>query len=338
MRTWAFCFLFCTSALFGADFQLKERIQKAKSDDYIVTEANKMITVVAIRSSNPNTLILEEISIPAENLKKRPTSWAEWVKNKAPGHTSWSMIEIDLQNGQLLECYSFSRAAWINLTRQESLLSTLLTLKLKPIDTGKRRRIGPPPSSGELDIRKIWNPPLIFEGEKVENGDFDVFEANWPDDGTELSGKIVSLYFDREKRFPLPFWIQVDTTHATAALRTIDSGKNLPSTHRNLPRRVPEFVGSPQKTETGLRLSLKSPKYYREFELFAIDITEREKQIYPIAQFLTRQNEESLSLEIDREQLNLILEPDHRYKWLLVPVGHSESYTESSKPFTWSDQ
>lgn len=338
MKNWLFCFLFAATLTFGAELRLQERLEKAKSGDFIVTEANKMITLLAIRSNNPHTVILEEISAPVSHLKKMPDSWGEWVKAKAPGHTSWSMIEIDLQSGQVLECYSFSRSAWIQVSQNESFIATLLHLPMKSTPTDKRKRIGPAPLDGEPDFRKSWNPPLVFEGKKVENAHFDVFEALWPKDGTELSNQQITLYFDKEKRFPLPFWVQVDTSHATAALRTIDSGKNLPSLYRSLPRRVPEFIGQPQKTEQGIRLSLKSPKYYRQFELFAIDITTKEKHICPITHSLVQGEEEFLTIEIDQESLQETLEPNHRYTWLLVPVGHSESYTESQKPFVWSSK
>jgi hypothetical protein len=336
MRYWILYFFCCAATVFGTDFHLKERLEKAKSGDYIVTEANKMVTLLAVRSNPSHTVILEEISAPLSNLKKMPSSWAEWVKAKAPGHTSWSMVEIDLQNGKILECYSFSRSAWIQVSQNESLLATLFNLPLKTIAADKRKRIGPPPLNDESDFRKVWNPPLIFEGKKVENAHFDVYETTWPKDGSELSNQEVSLYFDQEKRFPFPFWVQVDTSHATAALRTIDSGKNLPALHRTLPRRVPQFIGSPQKTAQGLRLSLKSPPYYRQFELFAIDITTKEKQICPVTHSLVQSDDEFLTIEVQTEALEEVLKPDHRYTWLLVPTGHSESYTESHKPFVWS--
>lgn len=337
MKRWVCCFLFASAAVFGTEFQLKERLEKAKTGDYIVTEAGKMVTVLAVRSLTPHSIILEEITAPVQNLKKMPASWPEWVKAKAPGHTSWSMIEIDLKTGQLLECYSFSRAAWIHLSKQDSLIATLLKLPLKDIEPDRRRRIGPAPAPGEPDHRKLWNPTLVFEGKKLENALFDVFETNWPQDSSELSGKTVSLYFDKDKRFPLPFWIQVEAAHGIASMRTIDSGKSLPSPYRTLPRRVPEFIGAPQKTENGIRLSLKSPKYYRQFELFAIDVTTQEKQIFPITHCLSRGEEELLTLEISQDELKQVLQPDHRYTWLVVPTGHSESYTESLKPFLWTE-
>lgn len=336
MKKWILCFLATSSFLFGGEFYLKDRFQKARPGDYIVTEANKMVTVLAIRSMTPQTMILEEISAPLQNLKKIPESWADWVRAKAPGHTSWSMTEIDVTTGQVLECYSFSRASWIQLSSKESLLATLLHLPLKTIDPDKRRRIGPPPSPDEADYRKEWNPPLVYEGKKIEHALFDVFETLWPQDGTEMAGKTVSLYFDKEKKFPLPYWIQIDASAATASLRTIDGGKSLPSPYRCIPRRVPEFIGAPQKSEKGIRLSLKSPNYYCEFELFAIDVTSREKQIHPISHSLVRGEGEFLSVEIKEEDLSEILQPDHRYTWLLVPAGHSESYTESVKPFLWT--
>ncbi len=95
---------------------------------------------------------------------------------------------------------------------------------------------------------------------------FDAYQTVWPADGSELSGQNVQIYFDREKLLPLPAWIQVETAHATAALRTIDAGSNLPVVYRIIPRRVPEFVGTPLKTENSLKLCLKSQKYYKQFE------------------------------------------------------------------------
>lgn len=338
MRIGLFCFIFCFSVCFGGEFRLKDRLEKAKAGDYIVTEANQTITLLAIRSITPKTLVLEEISAPSRNLEKKPSSWAEWVLDSAPGHTSWSMMEIDLQSGQILECFSFSRSSWVHLSQNESLFANLLQLPLKRLPQDQRKKIGPPPMDGEADRRKIWNPPLYLNGKEIKGAQFEVFTGVWPKDGSELSNRDVCLYFDKEKRVALPFWIQVETAHVTGALRTIDSGKNLPVIHRSIPRRVPEFVGLPQKTENGVRLSLKSPKYYREFELFAIDVTTKEKQIHPVNHSLILGEDEWVTVEIDENELQSALEPNHRYTWLIVPSGHSESYTQSHKPYLYSPE
>jgi len=316
---------------------LQERIGRASAGDYLVVEGGKMITVLSIRSVTPAAIVLEEVSAPSQNLKKRPSSWAEWIKARAPGHTSWSMLEVDRSTGEILECYSFTRASWLQLSSQESLLTTLLTLPLTPVPADARRKIGPPPSPGEMDTRKIWNPPALFEGKKQENIRFDVYEATWPKDKSPLSGNSILLYFDRDGKFPLPFWIQVETAHAHLALRTIDTGKNFPSPYRKFPRRIPQFVGEPQKSKGGLRLSLRSPKYFRHFDLFAIDVTTKERQLCPITHSLIEGKEDLLTVEIPEEELNQTLKPDHRYTWLLVPAGHTDSYTETQKPFTWRE-
>ena len=127
-----------------------------------------MITLLSIRSITPTSFILEEISVPSEQLKERPSSWKQWVEARAPGHTSWSAIEIERKTGEILECYSFSHASWIPLSSRESLIATLLKVPLHPIPDTKRRKIGPPPQSGEIDTRKRWEPSTSFEGQKEE--------------------------------------------------------------------------------------------------------------------------------------------------------------------------
>lgn len=336
MRLFLFCFLFLAATLSAEPYRLKERLVKAQVGDYMVVEGGKTTTLLCIRKISSHSFILEEISAPSPQIKKKPSSWSDWVKSGAPGHSSWSMIEIDLQSGQLLECFSFSRSSWVQTSEKESLIATLLYLPMKKVAPENQRKIGPPPLSGEPDFRKIWTPPLVFEGKKIESPRFDVYETLWPKDGTELSDKQVLVYFDLESNLPLPFWIQLETSHATAALRTLDSGKNLPVIHRNMPRRVPEFVGLPLKKENCLLLNLKSPKYYKEFELYAIDVTTKEKQIFPITHVLKEGENEWKTVSIELEELNQIFQANHRYTWLLVPVGHTESYTESLKPFVWT--
>ena len=326
-------FLSTLSAFALSAAPLVERIQGAQSGDYIVFEAGKTVTLLAIRSIDRNRLVLEEISAPSQSLKEMPISWSDWVRKNAPGHTSWSMIEIDLNQNKVLECYSFSKSAWVS--EEQGLMSTLLNLPLFPVNASDCRKIGPPPQPGEPDLRKQWNPPLVVEGKKLEKALFDVFETFWPQDGSELAGKKVAVYLDRENHSALPYWIQVETAHATASVRAIDSGKRLSTVHRSIPRRIPQFVGAEQKTGKGLRLTLKSPRYYTDFELYAVEKTGREQIISPILHTVERGDGEVLWIDIDRKELSQVLQPDHSYTWLVVPLGHSESYTKSHKPFLW---
>ncbi|HSX37867.1 MAG TPA: hypothetical protein VLE95_03455 [Chlamydiales bacterium] len=333
IRIFFVAFLAACLSFFGVSVQ--DRLSIASNGDYLVMEGGKMITLLSIRSINPTSFVLEEVSAPVENLQTRPSSWHEWIKGKAPGHTSWSMFEIQRSNGEILECYSFTRGAWIQLSTKESLIATLLSLSLTPVSHENRRKIGPPPSQGEMDNRKIWSPPALFEGKKQEGMQFDVYETVWPKDQTPFSGNTVLLYFDKEGRFPFPFWIQVEASHANLALRTIDTGKHCPSPYRKFPRRIPQFIGDPKKTQKGLKLFLKSPKYFQNFNLFAIDVTTKERELCPISYSLIQGKDELLTLEIEEEDLNQVLTTDHCYIWLLVPIGHADSYTETIKPFAW---
>lgn len=214
---------------------LQSFLTTAKKGDYIVTKSGKLLSLISIRSIDSKILTLEEISAPVKNINPIPKSWAEWVKNKAPGHSSWSILEIDLETGQISKCYSLSRGSYVQITQKESLFATLLQLPLHPVPMDKRRRIGPPPSFGESDFRKLWQPSFIFEGQLMEKSDFIVLETTWPKDGSELEGKEMLLYFDKQFRIALPYWIQIETPHAIGHFHAIDCGKNLVSPVRNLP-------------------------------------------------------------------------------------------------------
>jgi len=328
-------FLFFLSSLFSVENILQDRLKTAKSGDFLVLESNQVVTLINIRSHDTSSLILEEITLLRGNRRELPPSWPDWVRAKAPGHSSWSMLEIDLHTHQIIECYSFSKAAWIQLTPNESLFARLLNLPLKPIPATERRRIGPAPSSGEMDLRKIWQPPLVHEGVSIPNPRFEAYTAEWPQDGTELAGKTITLYFDQNLSFPLPLFISVDAAAGSLVLHALDSGHHLPSPYRYLPRRIPQFLGSTKKTEHTLLLTVKSPPYFHSFDLFAVDMTPPEKKIFPVEHILASQEGELLTLEILDTDLEL-LEPGHQYTWLLVPLGHNECYTETSKPFTWN--
>jgi hypothetical protein len=244
-------------------------------------------------------------------------------------------VEVDLQEKEIVEAYSFSRASWLSQPN-DNFLATLLRLPLTPLPKERWRRIGPAPLEGEMDLRKVWTPPLVVEGKQVTTGLFDAYETTWPEDNSELSGKGIQLYFDREKIIPLPCWMQIDAGHITASLRVIDSGHKLPpSPYRAIPRRTPEFAGAPIKTGGGLRFSIKSPKYYKSFELFAVDGTTQEKEIHLLEHSVTQNGHESLYLDVPAEELHHQLKPGHKYTWLLIPSTHSGSYSEFTKPYIW---
>ncbi len=213
---------------------LQSFLKASKPGDYIVTRSGQLTTLIMVRSLSEKSVILEEITAPLKNAKEG-LSWSKWVKNRAPGHSSWSVIEMSLQDGQILGCYSFSRGAHIQISQKESLIATLLHLPLNEVRDEDRRKIGPPPLDGERDFRKAWQPPYFFEGKAIHLPAFAVYETIWPSDDTELSGRKVTLYFDREMKIPFPCWIDLETSHAIGRFQVIDSGKNLISPQKMIP-------------------------------------------------------------------------------------------------------
>jgi len=227
--------LLIVSTTFGFCFQ--DKINEAKNGDYIVIEASKMVTVLSIRSMTEKSIELEEVSIPTKSILQRPTRWSEWVKNEAPGHTSWSVLDIDRATGEIIECYSFTHKAWIQLSPYQSVLVSLLQMPLTEVPISERRKIGLPPASGEMDTRKVWSPPVCFEGKRIYSTNFDVYKTSWPKDQTNLSESVITFYFDNKTNFSMPFWIQIDTSHMQIALRTIDSGSFLVSPKTKIPKK-----------------------------------------------------------------------------------------------------
>lgn len=229
-----FIFVFF-SGLYSESPCLKDFLLNANKGDFIVAETMKMLTLIRVRESDNKTVILEEITAPS---KKRPSEpWDSWLKKRAPGHSSWSVLEISVESGKILDCYSFSRNTYIQLSQKESLLASLLLSPLKEVPENLRKKVGPPPLEGERDVRKSWSPPFIYEGKKVAGATFDVFQTSWPDDGSELGGRDVTFYFDKEKNVLLPIWIEIETSHITGKIRVLDSGKNLSSPLQKVPKK-----------------------------------------------------------------------------------------------------
>jgi hypothetical protein len=247
------------------------------------------------------------------------------------------MMEINLQEREIIEAYSFTKAAWISTSTKDNFLANLLNLSLALIPNENLRRIGPAPLDGEPDRRKIWTPPLFVDGKQIKPVSFHAYETVWPQDGSEMSGKTMHLYFDKETLSPFPYWIQVDAGQITASLRAVDSGHHLPSsTYRTLPKRAPKFLTVPLKTNSGgLRFALQTPKYYQEFELFAVDITTEDKQIHSLHHVVTQSTNETVHLEIEASELAFQLQPNHVYTWLVIPTARGGAYSELTKPFTW---
>jgi hypothetical protein len=338
LNIFALTFLFCTTpfAVPSPTFTLEQRFVHAQVGDFIVTAQENNYSLLFIRSMTSDTLLLEEISIPAHQVDVKKIDWKEWVSKKAPGHTSWTLYEIDRKSNKLIECFSYSKNGWLFLDESEQFLTRLLSLQLHLLSNQERKKIGPPPDKGEEDRRALWNPPLIVEGKKIAKPSFEVLKAQWPDDGSRLNRCDLELYFAKD--FPFPYWLEVQSPHYAFKMRTIDSGHNLFSSMAGpMPHRAPHILGLAQKGMDQWKLSIKTPLYFQKLKLFVIDLTGENKVAIPIS--FTAQNgikPEEMILEIATTDLNKILQNHHRYRWVLIPEASSEIYIESEEIFIWN--
>jgi hypothetical protein len=319
-------------------FSLQQKFTQAQAGDFIVTAQEGNYSLLCIRSINADNLLLEEISIPEKLIDLKKIEWKKWVQDKAPGHTSWTLFEIDRKSGALIECFSYSKNGWLYLDESEQFFSKLLTLSLNSISEKERKKIGPQPAHGEIDQRSIWNPPLIIEGKKIDKPSFAVFKTKWPDDGSRLALCTVELYFSKDHpTFPFPFWLEVQSPHYAFKMRAVDSGKGLVSPMTGaMPHRSPQIMSNTQKSKSYWKLLVQTPRYFQKLHLFVLDLTSQSKATISVP--FTKKNDsknEEVTLEIATSDLNKILQNGHRYQWVIIPDGSMNIYVESEEIFCW---
>ena len=223
-------YIFITTLLFLNSLTaltLKDKLTQGTPGDYIITKQNQFCSLIRIHTLTSKELIIEEVSFPEKSL---PKDLKLWLDSGAKGHTSWTLIKIDLSTNTLKSLFSFTKDAWLEPCTEDSFFLKILTLPLSVIPEEARRRIGPAPLEG-MDTRKIWTPPLFFEGKKESSPQFIAYQCAYPKDGSPLSGKRIELFFTKKTdSFPFPHWGQVtDNSDAALKFRVIDSGQNLPS-------------------------------------------------------------------------------------------------------------
>jgi hypothetical protein len=335
-----FAFFVCTIPALaqGTPMTLQQKFAQAQVGDFIVTAQEGNYSLLFIRSITAGILLLEEIAVPEHQIDLKKMDWKNWAANKAPGHTSWTLYEIDRSDGKLIECFSYSKNGWLYLDESEQFLTRLLTLQLDIVPDKERKKIGPPPALDEVDRRAPWNPPLVIEGKKILKPSFEVLKTQWPEDSSRLSQCFIELYFAKEEpAFPFPYWLEVQSPHYAFKMRTIDSGHGLSSPRIGpMPHRAPQILGLAQKGLDQWKLSIKSPAYFQKLHLFALDLSSESKATIPVlfAQKSLNRDEE-LTLEIATADLKRILQSRHRYQWILIPEGSPDIYIESEETFIW---
>ena len=326
-------FIFISAVAFSTEITLKEKLAEAFPGSYLVTEQNKNFTFLHVFEKKDNVIVLEEVVIPASRFPKQAYTWKEWFEAGAPGHTAWTLTQINTQSGTLEEIFSFTHNGWVDVSQADSFMTTLLNLRFKEVPYNERRRIGLPPGYGKPDHRQIWNPRLIVNGTPLENVSFDVWKARWPCDGSELSRKVIEAYLPEASpsmAYPIyfPYWLEVEGKIGSAKVRVVDSGMEAHSPKPHLPKRVPQFTGKGSLEENGLAIELKSPAYFQDFIVIA-----EESDTFLGKTFVlpcqTTVNDGITKLFISRDELDKCLVPGERYRFSISPKEDPSLFIET---------
>lgn len=219
---------------------LRNNLALGRPGDYIVAAQNKAYTVLHIYSKSEDNLTVEEITVPSTRIPKNNFSWKDWVRKGAPYHTCWMMYTVRLSTGDIRESYSFSQGSWYPASLADTFLPTLLNLHFTLISDKERKKIGHPLKDGGDGGKRIWQPPMVIDGQQIPNVQFHAWRARWPKDSTPLSEKVIEVYLPKESdkyASYFPYWLQAAGVIGKADLRVIDSGAGLVSPVPPLPGR-----------------------------------------------------------------------------------------------------
>lgn len=215
-----------------AEYILRENMLKAEPGDYIVASQNKNFVVLMIYAKDGPILTIEEATIPENRVPSNFQSWKTWLADGAQGNTCWIRYRLNVQTGQMLEAYSFTRKSWFHFAHGDNILGKLIYLDFQFIAEKDRKKAGAQPGMGIADRRPMWQPRLVVEGQQLRGVPFNGWKSRWPNDNSDLSGKQIEIYLPIASNiYPsyFPYWLEVQGMTGSAKVRIVDSGKGIKS-------------------------------------------------------------------------------------------------------------
>ena len=70
----------------GDNLRLQEKFTQAQVGDYVVTAHDDAYSMLLLRSHTKDVLILEEVSIPSQQVDLKHINWRQWLAQKARPH------------------------------------------------------------------------------------------------------------------------------------------------------------------------------------------------------------------------------------------------------------
>ena len=322
-----FLTFFSLSIFFLNAITLKEKLQDAKKGDFAIYEFNKTIHSISIYGISKDKVILEEVSFPSNLVDKKNLKKILEEGNIYP--TNHMIYEIDLKKNIIKKAYSYINSSFIDLKDDESIFLKLINLNIRNLNDNERKKIGPSPMEGEKDRRRLWIPQKIKNGKITNNFQVEVGRAFWPNDSSIFANKVLDLYYDKEIFFP--YFIEIESAGISYFIKTIDSGSNLKSHIKNIPKKPPQFK-SMKAYYDEIVFKIEQDNEINELILYALDISNFEKEfIEMLCSF--EKNGDEIILKVKKDFLNNILKKDHKYKWIATSKNKKDIYIELNKIF-----
>ncbi len=203
----------------------RTRLASLEVGSIFVYSSNDRVWLVAIKENRQERYSLVVSEATQDTLKREGlANWFDWYDEGSFSSLSTTEIEIDATSHEFQE-----KNLGEKQIEEDSTLSYFLKtlfsnkVKVKLLFDSQRRKIGPTPLPGEIDVRKVWQPPLPLIHGKTFTPDkkaykIDAFEIEWPQDGSDFEGKSAVAYYyspltkeiDNTSHFLscLPIWLE----------------------------------------------------------------------------------------------------------------------------------
>lgn len=264
-------------------FPFKDIFSKADIGDYSIYQNGKSVTILNIHSKALPYITFEEITLPKkiyENVKGIDLNL--WLKKGAKGNTSWSLIELNIDNLEVTSAFCFSRKTHLSLTKEDTLISSLLNLDIKKIPKRNLLRIGPR-NGNKKDTREFWMPSCFVSGKKVKPKKMEVYGGTWGKDASPLSGKDIDLYLLND--FAFPYWIQIHGNVGSKKMVSLDSGKGLKSPISKIPKMPPKFLSGLEKWENQedtFSFLIQGDRVISNYNVYILEIAKNNTTLIPV--------------------------------------------------------
>ena len=214
-RSFFFCLL-CTGFAFGQPFG--ERLHALRQGDEVVYDFQQSVSLIRVVAVSDTTVDLRVVAATRDVAEREGfSSWLSWADGGCPGASTDEVLTLRIGDHPALLTPSPHGADW---------LITLFGLHATPVPGGARRKAGPAPMSGEIDLRSAWQPRVTVDRRFVSSIS-DAYSFHWPADDSVLSDRTIIAYFPRsEEAVPaFPYWVESPSSSAHAGV--IDSRRDV---------------------------------------------------------------------------------------------------------------